>query len=84
MDPAPTVRAIGWLVLEATRYSGGHAREVKLARVTQRPPSLDGTQVAIKLTVTVPAAVFDRGLASITIDVPEALISEPDVTVEAV
>lgn len=84
MGDSPAIKATGWLVLEATRYSGGRAREMKLARITQKPPSLDGTQVAIKLTVAVPASAFDRGLAEITIDVPEELVSEPDVTVTAV
>lgn len=84
-EPAvPAVRATGWLVLEATRYSGGQAREMKLSRITQRPPALDGNQVSIKLTVQVPQSVFDKGLASIRIDVPEELIGEPDVTIEAV
>jgi hypothetical protein len=79
----PGIRGIGWLVLEATRFVGGHAREMKLRRITQSPPSLTGTEVAIKLTVQVPVSVFDRGIASIRIDVPEELISQPDVTVEA-
>jgi len=80
----PGIRATGWLVLECTRYAGGRARNMKLARVTQKPPALDGTQVAIKLTVQVPQSVFDRGIAAIHIDIPEELITEPDVTVEAV
>jgi len=85
LTPAvPGIRATGWLVLECTRYAGGQAREMKLRRVTQSPPSLDGTQVAIKLTVQVPMSVFDRGIASIRIDVPEELVSEPDVTVEVI
>jgi hypothetical protein len=41
----PGIKATGWLVLEATRYAGGQAREMKLSRVTQRPPSLSGTDV---------------------------------------
>jgi hypothetical protein len=41
----PGVRAIGWLALEATRYAGGQAREMKLRRVTQSPPSLSGADV---------------------------------------
>jgi hypothetical protein len=41
----PGVSATGWLVLEATRYADGRAREMKLSGVTQRPPSLSGTDV---------------------------------------
>jgi hypothetical protein len=33
------------MVLEATRYAGGQAREVNLCRITQSPPSLGGTDV---------------------------------------
>jgi hypothetical protein len=79
----PTVVAIGHVVLQATRISGGQVREMKLARVTQNPPNLDGNEVSIKLRVKVPVTVFERGLASITIDVPEELVSEPDVSVVA-
>jgi hypothetical protein len=31
----PGIKATGWLVLEATRYAGGQAREMKLRRITQ-------------------------------------------------
>ena len=82
-DPVP-IRATGWLVLQATRYAGGRARNMKLVRVTQKPPHLNGNEVSVKLLVTVPASVFDKGIAAISIEVPEELVSEPDVTVEAV
>lgn len=80
----PGVRATGYLILEATRYVGGKVCEMKLARITQNPPSLSNNQVSIKLNVMVPMSVFDRGLALINISVPEELISQPDVTIEAV
>ena len=80
----PGVRATGYLILEATRYVGGRVKEMKLARVTQNPPSLTNNQISIKLNITVPMSVFDRGLALINISVPEELISQPDVTVEAI
>ena len=84
-EPAvPGIRATGWLVLQCTRFSGGKARDMKLARITQNPPHLDGHEVSVKLTVMVPQAVFDRGLASIRIEVPEELVSEPTVSIEAV
>lgn len=78
------VKATGWLVLQCTRYAGAKAREMKLARITQKPPHLDGNEVSVKLTVTVARSVFDKGLASITIEVPEDLVSEPDVSVEVI
>lgn len=80
----PGIKATGWLVLQGTRYAGGRARGMKLVRVTQNPPALDGTEVSIKLSVMVPASVFDKGIAAISIEVPEELISEPDVAVQAI
>jgi hypothetical protein len=63
---------------------GGCVRPTgKIAKVTQnRPSTLTGDQVAIRVTVEIPSAAFDPINPEVTIMVPEELIQYP-ITVEA-
>jgi hypothetical protein len=81
--PDDYVTATGYLVIEADER-GGRIRGAKLDRCTVRPPYLQGLEVAVKLTVRLPTSVFDAAVAKITVEVPEELISQPSITVEAV
>ena len=63
---------------------GGCVRPTgKIAKVTQnRPSTLTGDPVTIRVTVEIPSAAFDPINPEVTIMVPEELIQYP-ITVEA-
>jgi hypothetical protein len=80
-EPAvPGVTADGYLVIEAN-VRGGRVQSAKLARVTQRAPYLEGSQVAVRLKVKLPMSVFDAAIAEVVVEVPPELVSTPDVAV---
>jgi hypothetical protein len=53
-----------------------------VVRMTKRPPSLYRDEVGVKLTVQVPDASFRPSLLEATLEVSEAAIIQPVVTVE--
>ncbi len=78
-----TVVASGYLVIEANGTSArGEIMTAKLDKVTQRPPYLEGCQVAVKVSIRLPKSVFDAAIAAIDVTVPEELISVPDVRIK--
>ena len=82
------VTATGYVVVEAKPNATGGVGSVgsvgSIDRTTARPPYLQGAQIAIKLHLRIPKSAFNAAIADITIDIPEELVSVPDVTVEAV
>lgn len=80
-----TVDATAYLTVEGIRWRHGNkaVRSAKVARVTQgRPSNLAADQVAVRVTVRLPAAAFDPLRPDTLIVVPEDLIQRP-VEVEA-
>lgn len=80
-----TVDATGYLVIEGWRNRvSGRVLTAKTVRLTQgKPASLMVDQVAVKVTVRLPAKAFDALQPEAVIIVPEELIQHP-VVVEAV
>lgn len=72
----------GWLVIEPTWQETGTNRvtAAKFIKVTTRPPNLTDDQRSVRIRLRVPRSVWDP-LARISIDVPEAAVVYPDVTV---
>lgn len=80
-----TVEATAYLTVEGTRsrYSDKSVTAAKVTRVTKgRPAQLSADQVAVRVTVQLPAAAFDPLRPEAMIVVPEELIQRP-VEVEA-
>ncbi len=81
------VRAIGYLTIQGERYPYGVERPIRGAKVIavhqNKPTTLRGDQVAIKVTIELPAAAFDPLHPEAVIVVPPELIQQP-VEVEAV
>ncbi|MCV7205278.1 hypothetical protein H7J71_25050 [Mycolicibacterium peregrinum] len=80
------VEATGYLTVEGerSRYGAKHVTRAKLARLTQgKPAVLSADQVAVKVTIRIPAKAFDALQPEAVIIVPEELVQHP-VEVEAV
>lgn len=80
-----TVKATGYLVFEGirSRYGKQGVTQGKLRRVTQSRPSMTTDEIAVRITVEVPAAAFGPFQAEATVVVPEELVQN-GVTVEAI
>lgn len=78
------VTAVGYLVIEADPVGATVRDRAKITRVTARPPYMQGTEVAVRVSVRIPKSVFAAALAEVAIDVPESLVSTPVVSVEAI
>ncbi|MEB3021276.1 hypothetical protein [[Mycobacterium] crassicus] len=81
------VEATGYLTVEGERSRYNITKGViraKLARLTKgKPASLSADQVAIKVTIRIPARAFDALQPEAVILIPEELVQHP-VEVEAV
>lgn len=81
-----TVEATGYLVVlgERSSYGAQNVIRAKVRRITQGRPLMVTDEIAVKLTVRVPAAAFGPFKAAAVIEVPEDLVAEPivEVTVE--
>jgi hypothetical protein len=80
-----TIDATAYLTLEGTRsrYGAKSVRTAKVVRVTQgRPAQLTVDQVAMRVTVRLPAAAFDPISPEALVVVPDELIQRP-VEIEA-
>jgi hypothetical protein len=80
------VDATGYLVVEGarTRWSPYRVSVAKIGRVTQKKPTtLHADEIAVKVTIRLPAKAFDALQPEAVILVPEELIQHP-VQVEAV
>jgi hypothetical protein len=80
------VDAIGYLTVEGerSRYSPHGVIRAKLARLTKgKPATLTADQVAVKVTIRIPAKAFDTLVPEAVILVPEELVQHP-VEAEAV
>jgi hypothetical protein len=64
------LHASAFLVLEATKDGYGKT-SMKIAKVTQGYPALNVDQVAVKCKVSINSEVFEQGLATLIIDVPD-------------
>jgi hypothetical protein len=82
-----TVRATGYVVVEGRRsryYPDNGVESARLVAVKQnKPTTLTGDQVAIKVTIELPKAAFEALRPEALIVVPEELIQH-EVQVEAV
>lgn len=65
-----------YLVLKRKGYSG------LTGRMTARPPSLAGNEIALSLNVEVPAALFARPALSASVTVPEGASIAETITAE--
>jgi hypothetical protein len=80
------VDATGYLVVEGerNRYAPQGVIRAKMVRLTKgKPASLSSDQVAVKVTIRIPARAFDALAPEAVIIVPEELVQHP-VEVEAV
>ena len=82
------VRVVGYLTIQGERWRyGGKNQPITSAKIVAvhqgEPQSLRGDQVAIKVTIELPAAAFDPLHPEAVIVVPPELIQQP-VEVEAV
>lgn len=80
---AKTLTITGFITIEALTNTYNLVTGGKFVKVTQGSPVLENNQRAIRLSVTVPAGVFSP-IADVAVDVPEALVCAPEVTVEAI
>lgn len=94
MTPEGYIDSTAYLVIEASRYNYGGAdpetglRRVSSARVAalraNRPSKLVKDQIAVKVTVRVPVSVFNPLTPEAVIVVPESLVQQPALEIEAV
>jgi len=80
------VDATAYLTIEGerSRYGSKGVLRAKVARTTQgKPATLTADQIAVKVTVRMPARAFDALQPEAVIIVPEELVQQP-VEVEAV
>lgn len=79
------IRAGAYLVLKASRSYSDRVVGVKVARSVQsRPSRLDADEVAVKVNLTVPPALFDREvIANIEIPQDAVIVDAIDAEVEA-
>lgn len=80
------VNATGYLVVEGVRarYGNKSVTEAKTVRITKgKPSTLTADQIAVKVTIRLPAKAFDALQPEAVILVPEELIQQP-VEVQAV
>lgn len=52
-------------------------------KLTKREPVLNRGEVAVRLTVTIPDAVFKNPIVDVSVDVPDDRVIEPIAEVEA-
>lgn len=78
--PKDFVVTTGYLVIEG-QTNGSRVLSARMKRVTVKPPYLQGAEVAVKLSIRLPKSVFDAAVADIDIEIPEELVSQPDVRV---
>lgn len=71
----------GYLVIEPTHLRGDQVVKAKVSRATQRAPQLQNGEVAVRLTVRLPASVFSP-VADVFVEVPADLVSKAVVRVE--
>ena len=87
MSDWDTVDATGYLIIEGTRRRYGD-RSVDTAKLValrvNRPARLDRDQVAVKVTLRIPAAVFDPLTPQALVIVPGSLVDRAPIEVEAV
>lgn len=63
----------------------GHSYNPKyLFRVTKTSPSLDKNEIALRIEVNVPDAVFEKPQLEATINVPEEAVNAPVISAEVV
>lgn len=53
-------------------------------RITKRAPGLSRSEIAVKLSITVPASAFRGPVLSTTLDIPEDRVIQPDISLEVV
>lgn len=78
--PSNTVDAVAYLVIEGSRsrYAPRSVNSAKVARITQgKPATLNVNQIAVRVTVRLPAKAFDALQPDAVIIVPEELIQHP-------
>lgn len=83
--PEGMIEASGYVVVQAVRsrwYPDQVAQSAKIVRATQKKPTLVDDQVAVKIKIRLPAAVFEAFEAGATIEIPDSLIDR-EVTVTA-
>lgn len=80
-----TVQATGYLVIQGIRNRHGKQEvgSAKARRITQSRPQMGTDEIAVKLSVRVPAAAFGPFAASAVIDVPAELVADNNVEVTA-
>lgn len=54
-----------------------------VTRMTKRAPGLHRNEVAVRVTVTIPASAFRSSVFGATLDVPEDRLVQPDITITA-
>ena len=59
-----------WMILGVTRASG-RINKAKLPRCTVKKPALDENEIAIKLEIMVPEALFNKPQLKLKVDIPE-------------
>lgn len=73
-NPLLDLTASAYLVLEASDYRASGPCQLKVAKVTQGYPALADNQVAVRVNVTISKAVFKRGMANLTVHIPDDLV----------
>ncbi len=75
-----TVQIKGYLVVEPVLSVTGSVIGAKFAKVTGRPPQMDGDQRAVFVRLTLPRKVF-YPVAEVNVTVPEADVIHPEVEI---
>lgn len=53
-------------------------------RITKRYPTLGRSEIAVKLSITVPASSFRAPILSAALDIPEDRVIQPEISLEVV
>lgn len=88
------IETTAYITMEASRYAYGRVNEVtglkpatgvKALRITQgRPARLERDQIAVKIKLRLPAAIFDPLTPRVVITIPEDMVLRGDIEIEAV
>lgn len=79
--PDNFVDVTGYLVIEPTHLRGDQVIKAKVSRATQRLPQLSNGEVAVRVTVRLPSAVFSP-VADVFVEVPADMVAKAVVRVD--
>lgn len=77
------IRATAYLIIEADVLANGKVRGAKISASRKNRPDLRWNEVAVKVHLDLPSAIFARITPEAVIDIPDDIVVHPVVTATA-